>query len=314
MAHDHSHPHHEHDHNPHGHGHGLMAFLRRLFGGDHRDHGHDHGHEHHSHGHDEKHGHAHGDHGHSHGDHGHDHPHPHSHAAHGHDDHGHGQHDHGHDHGHDHPHPHPHPHVHTAREFQPDEKIHGYYQLLGLALKELLIEKNVFTAEEIRKAIEARDAITPSFGARVVAKAWSNTAFKARLLHDAGAACSELGIDIGPTNLVAVENTDTVHNVVVCTLCSCYPRAVLGLPPSWYKSRDYRARIVREPRAVLKEFGTTLPEYMHVRVHDSTADMRYLVLPARPAGTEGMSEEALATLVNRDSMIGVALADSPAKT
>ena len=301
MADNHDHQHHEHDH---GQGRGISGFLRRLFGlGAHRHehHGHDdHGHKHEEHKHD-----AHG-----HGDHGHDHPHPHPHDDHGHD-HGHG-HDHPHPHG-DHGHDHPHPHPHTAREFQPDEKIHGYYQLLGLALKELLIEKNVFTAQEIRKAIADRDAITPSMGAAVVAKAWTDPAFKARLLRDAGSACKELGIDIGPTNLIAAENTDTIHNVVVCTLCSCYPRAILGLPPSWYKSRDYRARIVREPRAVLKEFGTTIPEYMEVRVHDSTADIRYLVLPARPAGTEGLSEDALAALVNRDSMIGVALADSPAK-
>lgn len=288
---------HEHSHQ----GHGIGGFFRRLFGGHH-----DHGHKHDDHKH-EAHGHDHGDHAHPHPHphddhgHGHDHPHPHPHAAH--------EHDHGHDHGHDHPHPHP----HTAREFQPDEKIHGYYQLLGLALKELLIEKNVFTAQEIRKAIADRDAITPSMGARVVAKAWTDPAFKARLLRDAGSACKELGIDIGPTNLIAAENTDTVHNVVVCTLCSCYPRAILGLPPSWYKSREYRARIVREPRAVLKEFGTTIPEYMELRVHDSTADIRYLVLPARPAGTEGMGEDALAALVNRDSMIGVALADAPGK-
>ena len=183
-----------------------------------------------------------------------------------------------------------------------------------MALKELLIEKNVFTAQDIRKAIADRDAITPSLGARIVAKAWTDPAFKARLLRDAGSACKELGIDIGPTNLIPTENTDTVHNVVVCTLGSSYPRAVLGLPPSWYKSREYRARIVREPRAVLKEFGTTIPEYMELRVHDSTADIRYLVLPSRPAGTEGLSEDALTALVNRDSMIGVALADVPAKS
>jgi nitrile hydratase len=201
--------------------------------------------------------------------------------------------------------------VHTQREFQPDEKIHSYYQILGLALKELLVEKNIVTSEEIRKAIAARDSITPALGARIVAKAWADPAYKARLLRDSKLACQELGIDIGPTNLDVVENTDTVHNVVVCTLCSCYPRAILGLPPSWYKSREYRSRIVREPRAVLKEFGTQIPEYMEVRVHDSTADLRYLVLPARPAGTEGMGEEQLATLINRDSMIGVALADAP---
>jgi len=281
---------HTHEHQQ---GHGIGGFFRKLFGGGQHDHGHEHDHKHEAHGHAHHAAAAH-DHGHAHEAHGHEHH-----------DHGHG---HG-DHGHDHPHPHP----HTAREFQPDEKVHGYYQLLGLALKELLIEKQVFTAEEIRKAIADRDAVTPAMGARVVARAWVDPAFKARLLRDAHAACNEVGVDAGPTNLIAVENTDTVHNVVVCTLCSCYPRTILGLPPSWYKSREYRARIVREPRAVLKEFGTTIPEYMEVRVHDSTADMRYLVVPARPAGTEGMSEEALAALVNRDSMIGVALADSPAK-
>jgi len=283
---------HTHDHDPKGHG--IGGFFRKLFGGGHHDHDHDHGH-----GHD--HGHEHEAHGHSHGDH----DHGHAHEAHGHDhhDHSHG----GHDHGHDHPHP------HTTRDFQPDEKVHGYYQLLGLAIKELLVEKNVFTAEEIRKAIEARDAITPSLGARVVARAWTDPAFKARLLRDAHAACKEVGVDAGPTNLIAVENTGTVHNVVVCTLCSCYPRTILGLPPSWYKSREYRARIVREPRAVLREFGTVVPESVEMRVHDSTADMRYLVVPARPPGTDGLSEDALAALVNRDSMIGVAFADTPAR-
>jgi nitrile hydratase len=278
---------HEHDDK----GHGIGGFFRKLFGGGHHEHGH--AHEAHGHG-DHDHDHKHEAHGHEH----HDHDHGHSHDHH---DHSHG--------GHDHDHPHP----HTTRDFQPDEKVHGYYQLLGLAIKELLIEKQVVTAEEIRKAIEARDAITPSLGARVVARAWVDPAFKARLLRDAHAACSEIGVDAGPTNLIAVENTDTIHNVVVCTLCSCYPRTILGLPPSWYKSREYRARIVREPRAVLKEFGTAVPEYMEMRVHDSTADMRYLVIPARPAGTEGMSEDELAALVNRDSMIGVSLADSPAK-
>jgi nitrile hydratase len=288
---------------------GIVGFFRRLFHGhDHHEHerGHDHSHAAHDHGHE--HGQAAA--GHDHG-HGHEHGHDHAHGAH---DHPHPDpHEHGHDHGHDHAHghDHPHPHAHTAREFQPDEKIHSYYQILGLALKELLVEKEVVTPEEIRKAIAARDSITPALGARIVAKAWSDPAFKERLLRDSGSACKELGIDIGPTNLDVVENTDKVHNVVVCTLCSCYPRAILGLPPSWYKSREYRSRIVREPRTVLKEFGTQVPEYVEMRVHDSTADLRYLVLPARPAGTEGMSEDALAALVNRDSMIGVALADAP---
>ena len=186
-----------------------------------------------------------------------------------------------------------------------DEKIHGYYQVLGLALKELLIEKNVVTADEVRRAIEARDAITPARGAKVVARAWTDPAFKKRLLADGAAGVREMHIDPGETRLVVVENTPKVHNVIVCTLCSCYPRAVLGLPPSWYKSREYRARVVRNPRAVLSEFGTTLPDDIEVRVHDSTADLRYLVLPMRPARTDDMDEEALAALVTRDCMIGV---------
>jgi len=145
----------------------------------------------------------------------------------------------------------------------------------------------------------------------VVARAWVDPAFKARLLADGTAACLELGIDIRPTRLVAVENTPEVHNLIVCTLCSCYPRLLLGLPPDWYKSRAYRARAVREPRAVLAEFGTELPDGVTVRVHDSTADMRYLVIPMRPPGTEQLGEAELAALVTRDSMIGVALARRP---
>jgi nitrile hydratase alpha subunit len=204
---------------------------------------------------------------------------------------------HEHEHGHDHAPGHAPP--------QPDETIHSYYQLLGLAMKELLIEKGVFTAEEMRAAIEARDAIEPAQGARVVARAWSDPAYKARLLADGPAAVREMGIDPGETHLIVVENTPQLHNVIVCTLCSCYPRQIIGLPPSWYKSREYRARIVREPRAVLKEFGTELPEHVELRVHDSTADMRYLVLPMQPSGSEGAGPDALAALVTRDCMIGV---------
>jgi nitrile hydratase len=145
-----------------------------------------------------------------------------------------------------------------------------------------------------------------------VARAWVDPAFKTRLLADASAAVAELGIDTGTTSvLVAVENTDTVHNVIVCTLCSCYPRAVLGLPPDWYKSLSYRSRMVRDPRSVLQEFGLELDPDVEVRVYDSTADMRYLVLPQRPAGTEHLAEEELAALVTRDSMIGVARARTP---
>jgi nitrile hydratase len=146
----------------------------------------------------------------------------------------------------------------------------------------------------------------------VVARAWSDPAYKQRLLANGSAACEELGVEIAPVKLVVVENTERLHNLVVCTLCSCYPRMLLGLPPDWYKSRNYRSRAVREPRAVLAEFGTPIPEDVEVRVHDSTADMRYLVLPRRPAGTEGLSEAELANLVGRDAMIGVALPRSPA--
>jgi nitrile hydratase subunit alpha len=217
--------------------------------------------------------------------------------------HEHEHHHHDHDHHDDHDHPHAPP--------QPDDKVHSYYQILGIALKELLIEKQIVTAADVRRNIEMRDSITPANGAKVVARAWSDPAYKARLFADGNAAAAELGFDITNTKLVAVENTKDEHNVVVCTLCSCYPRDLLGLPPSWYKSRAYRARVVREPRAVLEEFGTTIPDDVKLRVHDSTADMRFLVVPQRPEGTQGMSEDALATLVTRDSMIGVATIDPP---
>ena len=188
-----------------------------------------------------------------------------------------------------------------------------HYQAMETAVRELLIEKGVVTADEVRAAIEAMDARSPALGAKVVAKAWSDPDFKARLLADGSAACRELEIDMGPTHLVVVEDSERLHNVIVCTLCSCYPRYLLGLPPDWYKARAYRSRVVREPRAVLSEFGTELPEEVEIRVHDSTADMRYLVLPLRPAGTEGLDEAALAELVTRDCMIGVTLPKGPAK-
>jgi len=207
--------------------------------------------------------------------------------------------------GHDHDHDHDHPTLPDAAERL------GYYQRMEIAVRELLIEKGIVTADAIRRAIEAMDARTPEQGARIVAHAWRDAAFKQRLLDNGTAACQELGIEMGPTRLVVVENTPAVHNLIVCTLCSCYPRMVLGLPPDWYKSRAYRSRAVREPRAVLAEFGTLIAPEIAVRVHDSTADMRYLVLPERPAGSDGMSEAALAALVTRDSMIGVALARQP---
>jgi nitrile hydratase subunit alpha len=216
-------------------------------------------------------------------------------------------HDHAPGHGHDHSHGHDH-----AHPTLPDaaERL-GYYQRMEIAVRELLIDKGIVTADAIRRAIEAMDARTPEQGARVVARAWSDAAFKRRLLDNGTAACLELGIEMGPTRLVVVENTPDVHNLVVCTLCSCYPRMVLGLPPDWYKSRAYRSRAVREPRAVLAEFGTVIADDVTVRVHDSTADMRYLVVPERPSGSAGMSEAELASLVTRDSMIGVARARQP---
>jgi nitrile hydratase len=212
-----------------------------------------------------------------------------------------------HHHDHDHGHEHAVPHAPPAK----DEKIHSYYQVLGLALKELLIEKGIVTADEIRRTIEFRDSITPVTGAKIVAHAWTDPEFKRRLIADGSEAIKEFGLDMGGTRLDVVENTPKVHNMIVCTLCSCYPRGVLGLPPSWYKSREYRARAVREPRAVLAEFGTHLPDTVEVRVHDSTADLRYLVLPMRPSGTERMDEEQLAALVSRDCMIGVSLPRQP---
>lgn len=186
-----------------------------------------------------------------------------------------------------------------------------YWQRMEIAVRELLIEKGRITAAEIANQIEVMDARSPANGAAVVARAWSDPDFKARLLADAGAASREMGFDIGPLNLIAVENTDTTHNLIVCTLCSCYPRNLLGLPPDWYKTREYRSRAVREPRAVLREFGVNLPDSTRIRVHDSTADMRYIVLPARPAGTDGMAEPDLARLVTRDAMIGTGLARTP---
>ena len=200
----------------------------------------------------------------------------------------------------------------SGHPYRPDDDTPlSYWQTLEIAVRELLIEKGHLTPAQITAQIEAMDARSPANGAAVVARAWVDPGFRAALLEDASAATRDMGFDIGPLKLIALENTETVHNVVVCTLCSCYPRNLLGLPPDWYKSRAYRSRTVREPRKVLAEFGLSLPEEVTVRVHDSTADMRYIVLPRRPAGTEGMTQEALAALVTRDSMIGVAEALTP---
>lgn len=187
----------------------------------------------------------------------------------------------------------------------------SYFQLMEISLRELLVEKGILSNEQVDAEVEDMRSRTPERGARVVARAWVDADFRGRLLANGTKACEELGLDIPALKLVVVENTPEVHNAIVCTLCSCYPRMLLGIPPDWYKSKNYRSRMVREPRAVLAEFGLKIPESVQVRVHDSSADMRYMVLPMRPAGTEGWSEERLAGLVNRDSMIGVALPKAP---
>ncbi|MCY4454379.1 MAG: nitrile hydratase subunit alpha [Immundisolibacterales bacterium] len=181
------------------------------------------------------------------------------------------------------------------------------HQLMQMAVTGLLIEKGIFSADEIRAQIEHMDTIGPARGAELVARAWVDDGFRTRLVADSKSAAAELGMDIGPIPILVMENTPDTHNLVVCTLCSCYPRFLLGIPPDWYKSRSYRSRAVREPREVLAEFGTEIGPDVTIRVHDSTADMRYLVLPMRPAGTQGIGEEALAKLVTRDALIGVTL-------
>lgn len=194
-----------------------------------------------------------------------------------------------------------HPHVPRS-----DDSDHlTYYQTMEIAIRELLIEKGILTADDVRRQVENMDGRNAGMGAKMVARAWVDPAYKQRMLADGNAAAEEVGLDRGIFKLVVVENTPQVHNVIVCTLCSCYPRWLLGLPPDWYKSRNYRSRVVREPRAVLREFGLDLPDAVTVRVHDSNADMRYLVLPMQPTDTEGLGEDQLATLVTRDSMIGV---------
>lgn len=199
---------------------------------------------------------------------------------------------------HDHDHDHDHGHSHA-----PDP-----LALRAEALESLLSEQGLVTAEAIDELIEHYEQdVGPMNGARVVARAWVDPAYKERLLEDGTAAIAELGLGGAQGELmVVVENTPAVHNVVVCTLCSCYPWPVLGLPPSWYKEPAYRSRIVREPRKVLGEFGLELGDDVEVRVWDSSAEIRYMVLPERPVGSEGLDEEQLAALVERDAMIGVA--------
>jgi nitrile hydratase len=197
----------------------------------------------------------------------------------------------------DHDHPHP--------PAAPDDPASDY-EALERAMRELLIEKGVIEADGLRQTIELIDSAKPENGARLVAKAWTDTAFKAALLADAPAALAKLGM--GPTGrFIVLENLPQRHNVVVCTLCSCYPRFVLGYPPSWYKSRDYRARVVRDPRGVLAEFGTRLGYDVEIVVSDSTAEIRYMVLPMQPTTTRGWPVERLEALVTRDCLIGTAI-------
>ena len=210
------------------------------------------------------------------------------------------------DHDHDHDHDHPHDHEPITHGDEPAAATRVR------ALEELLVEKGVIQREDVRQGVDWLVSRSPSDGARLVARAWVDPDFKQQLLADARGAALELGLDPGPAPVVvALENTDEVHHLVVCTLCSCYPRALLGPPPDWYKSLPYRSRAVSDPRGVLEEFGLDLDDDVELRVVDSTADIRYLVIPARPRETEGLSEDELAALVTRDSMIGVAQPQMP---
>ena len=189
----------------------------------------------------------------------------------------------------------------------------GWHARRVRAMETLLAEKGVVTVDEVQRNVDAVESLTPADGARVVARAWADPEYKAKLLSDPEGALADMGYELpDPTpKLGVVENSDDIHHLVVCTLCSCYPRALLGRPPDWYKSFAYRSRAVVDPRGVLREFGTEVSEAINVVVLDSTADLRYLVLPQRPAGTEGMSQEELAALVTRDSMVGVSRALAP---
>jgi nitrile hydratase len=188
-----------------------------------------------------------------------------------------------------------------------------YFQLMEVSLRELLVAKGIVTEDAIAGAMAIMRTRGPERGAAMVARAWLDPAYKARMLENGSAAAEELGFEVPGLKLIVVENTLKEHNAIVCTLCSCYPRMLLGIPPEWYKSRAYRSRVVREPRKVLAEFGLKVPPKQAIRVHDSNADMRYMVLPMRPAGAEGWSEERLATLVTRDCLIGVAVPTLPKK-
>lgn len=198
-----------------------------------------------------------------------------------------------------------HSHHDHARTFQPDHpEPTSDAALIGVALRELLIESGHYTADEEQAVIARMQGASPENGAKLAARAWTDAEFKKRLLTNGSEAIKEMEFDLAPAEFTVLENTDAVHNVIVCTLCSCYPRALLGMSPAWYKSKNYRSRVVREPRAVLAEFGVELGDDVEVRVHDSTAELRYMILPQRPVGSEEWSDDELMAAVTRNSLIG----------
>lgn len=199
---------------------------------------------------------------------------------------------------HDHPHP---------RQLDSEDERFTREQLMAAAIEELLAEKEQISSGDMARALDYWASRTPADGARLIARSWTDQAFAAHVLRSVNSAADELGMGIGATPVVAVANSPTVHNVLVCTLCSCYPIGLLGESPGWYKSRAYRSRVVREPRAVLAEFGVDIPDSVEVRVHDSTADLRYIVIPTRPANTAHLTEDELAALITRDCMIGTSV-------
>lgn len=205
----------------------------------------------------------------------------------------------------------PHDHVHDADSPHPFREVDdlklSYHQALTYGLERVLIKSGHLTPEKLRKVRESMDRRGQENGAKLVARAWTDPDYKARLLSDGNGAAAAEGFDVKEAELIVVENTEGVHNVIVCTLCSCYPRSLLGQPPDWYVSKAYRARTIREPRKVLSEFGLSLPDTVSVHVHDSNADMRYMVLPQRPKGSDNMNAEELAALISRDHLIGVAI-------
>jgi len=202
-------------------------------------------------------------------------------------------------------------HRHDHDDIKDDDPTPSEYSVISEAVYDVLVDKELLSAETVSRMIERMEQAGPALGARIVARAWTIPGFKKTLLQDSKAALLDIGVEPLEAQFVVLENTPEIHNVIVCTLCSCYPRSILGAPPAWYVSKAYRSRVIHEPRAILAEFGTHINDQTEVRVHDSTADLRYMVLPMRPDGTEDRGEEELATLVNRDSLIGVTTATSP---